>query len=143
MSAETAKMVACAIVSSRLDYCNSVLAGISEANFNKLERVTLACVVTDMPAYSRDHTTPVLAKLHWLPIRARVSFKIAMIVFKIRQTRQAILPGGTDRERGSIQELEVVMSSRDAERVKNCVDHWWQSFPSHCSRNVELSARQC
>ena len=35
MSAETAKMVACAIVSSRLDYCNSVLAGMSDTNFNK------------------------------------------------------------------------------------------------------------
>ena len=39
MFTETAKMIACAIVSSRLDYCNSVLAGMSDANFNKLESV--------------------------------------------------------------------------------------------------------
>ena len=41
-----------------------------------------------MPVYSRDHMMPVLAKRHWLPIRARVSFKIATTVFKVRQTRQ-------------------------------------------------------
>ena len=36
-------------------------------------------MVTGMPAYSRDHMIPVLAKLHWLPVRARVSFKITMM----------------------------------------------------------------
>ena len=78
-------MVACAIVSSRLDYCNSVQAGISDANFKKLESVqySLARVVTGMPVYFRDHMMPVLAKLHWLPIRARISFKIATTVFKV------------------------------------------------------------
>ena len=87
MSTKTATMVACAIVGSRLDYCDSVLAGMSDANFKKLERVqySLARVVTGMPVYSRDHMMPVLAKLHWQPIRARVSFKIATTVFKVRQ----------------------------------------------------------
>ena len=68
----------------------SVLAGISDANLKKLERVQylLARVVTGMPVYSRNHMIPILAKLHWLPIRARVSFKIATTVFKVRQTGQ-------------------------------------------------------
>ena len=61
-----------------------------DANFNKLERVqyALAHVVTDVPAYSRDHMKSVLVKLHWLPIRARESFEIDMMVFRIRQTNQ-------------------------------------------------------
>ena len=90
MSTKTATMVACAIVSSRLDYCNSVLDGMSGANFKKLERVqySLPRVVSGMPEYSRDHMMPGLAKLHWLPIRARVSFKIATTVFKVRQMGQ-------------------------------------------------------
>ena len=36
--------------------------------------------------YSRDQMMPVLAKLYWLPIRARVSFKSVTTVFKVRQT---------------------------------------------------------
>ena len=63
---------------------------MSDANFKKLERVqySLARVATGMPVYSHDHMIPILAKLHWLPIRARVSFKIATTVFKVRQTGQ-------------------------------------------------------
>ena len=30
----------------------------------------------------RDHITPVLADLHWLPVEQRIEFKIAMLVFK-------------------------------------------------------------
>ena len=74
---DVAKMVACRIVESRLDYCNSLYAGMSKANFDKLQRVqnTLARVVT---GYKRsDHITPVMADLHWLPVKSRVTFKIA------------------------------------------------------------------
>ena len=64
MSRETANMVACAIVSSGLDYCNFVLAGMSSANLDRLQRIqsTLARVVTG--TRRRDHITPVLAGLH-------------------------------------------------------------------------------
>ena len=90
VSTKTAKMVACAIVSSGLDYCNPVRARMSEVNFNKFERVlhALAHVITGIPSHSRDHMTPVLAKLHWLPIRAFVSFQIVMMMFKICQIKQ-------------------------------------------------------
>ena len=88
MSWETANMVACAIVSSRLDYCNSVLAGITSANLDRLQSVqnTLARVVTGMQRW--DHITPVLAGLHWLPVQAWITFKIATMVYKIREPRQ-------------------------------------------------------
>ena len=83
---DVAKTVACSIVSSRLDYCNSLLVGMSESNFDKLQRVqnTLARAVTGKRKY--DHITPVLTELHWLPIRSRVSYKIATLAYKMRQT---------------------------------------------------------
>ena len=56
MSTDTAKIVASAIVSSRLDYCNALLAGMSESYLDKLQRVhnTLASVVTGL--CRRDHS---------------------------------------------------------------------------------------
>jgi len=30
----------------------------------------------------RDHITPILLQLHWLPVRQRIEFKLAMLVFK-------------------------------------------------------------
>ena len=87
-SRETANTVACAIVGSRLDYCNSLLAGIFSKNLDRLQRVqnTLARLVTG--TQRREHITPVLAELHWLPVRARITSKISTIVFKLRQNRQ-------------------------------------------------------
>ena len=88
MSMDTACTVASAIVGSRLDYYNAILVGIFEANLNKLKCVqnTLARVV--MGTRRHDHVSPVLADLHWLPIRARITYKIATLLFKIREVKQ-------------------------------------------------------
>ena len=60
LTEELAKTVACAIVGSRPDYCNSVLYGMSQTNFDKLQRVqnTLARVVTGTTRF--DLIMPVL-----------------------------------------------------------------------------------
>ena len=58
--------------------------------------------------------------------------------------KAAILPSETDRGCCTIQDLAVIyISSRHAERVKNCVAHWCQNSSPHGSQKVELSARQC
>ena len=79
---ETANTVACAIVSTRIDYCNSVLIGTTEENLKKLQRVqnSLARVVSG--SRRSDHITPVLSDLHWLPVRERINFKFGCLAFK-------------------------------------------------------------
>ena len=76
------------MVALRFDYCNAVLYGTSSANTDKLQRLqnTLARVVTN--TRRRDHITPVLADLHWLPVRFRIGYKIALITFKALMTQQ-------------------------------------------------------
>jgi hypothetical protein len=88
ISEDSAKSIACATVASRLDYCNSLLYGTSAANLQKIQRVqnSLARVVTRSCRF--DHITPVLAKLHWLPIQHRIHFKIALIAFKVITTQK-------------------------------------------------------
>mgnify|MGYP003487581444 FL=1 len=83
---ETAKDIASSIVGSRIDYCNSLLYGISNANQHKLQLLqnTLARVVTRTRKY--DHITPVLRNLHWLPITARINYKIAVLTYKLLST---------------------------------------------------------
>ena len=39
-----------------------------------------AKLVTKKP--KRDHVTPLLIQLHWLPIKARIEYKIALLCFK-------------------------------------------------------------
>jgi len=79
---EMAQTVACAVIHSRLDYCNSLYVGMSESNLAKLQRVqnSLARVVTS--ARKHDHITPILNQLHWLPVRQRVIYKTAVLTYK-------------------------------------------------------------
>ena len=76
---DDAKAVMTALVSSRFDYCNSVLSGTSQSNLSKLQRVQNAVARKVTTTSKREHITPVLAELHWLPVAARIDFKIAVI----------------------------------------------------------------
>ena len=71
-----------AFVSSRIDYCNSLLYGILEHAIKKLQRVQnlAARVVTRSSKYIS--ITPTLKKLHWLPVKYRIIFKVVLLTFK-------------------------------------------------------------
>lgn len=88
LSQSLANTVACAIIGAKLDYCNSLLYGTSAANLVKLQRIqnSLARVVTGTRKY--DHITPALINLHWLPVRERITFKVATLAFKTIQSGQ-------------------------------------------------------
>src|SRR5688572_17404655 len=77
-----------ALVSSRLDYCNSLLTGINKSNILKLQRVqnSLARVITNTSKY--EHITPLLKSLHWLPVQHRIRFKLGLIVYKTLNSGQ-------------------------------------------------------
>ena len=59
----------------RLDYCNSLLTGAADVHFKRLQSVHNAVARLVSGARRHDHITPVLTKLHWLPVRKRVMFK--------------------------------------------------------------------
>ena len=82
LTLEAAKTLVHVFVSSCLDYANSLLYGISDGLLAKLQTVqnAEARVVTGTRKF--DHITPVLHQLHWLPVRQRITFKLAMITFK-------------------------------------------------------------
>ena len=70
------------MVSSRLDYCNSLLYGVSKSNIAKLQRVQNALCRIIFRFDKMSHVTPFLKKLHWLPIHHCILFKYNLLVFK-------------------------------------------------------------
>ena len=71
-----------AIVISRIDYCNRPLYGVVATNLSKLQRVQNAAVLLVFSLPRHEHITSSFIRLHWLPIKLRINFKIAMLYFK-------------------------------------------------------------
>ena len=71
-----------AFITTKLDYCNSLLCGAPSTLINKLQRIQniVARLIT---GHGRcEHITPVLKSLHWLPVKQRITFKTLVLVYK-------------------------------------------------------------
>ena len=86
----TSVLLVNALVSSRLDYCNSLFLSLTDFELRRLQLVqnSLCRVVTRFSKFC--HITPQLKKLHWLPVRYKVQFKIGLIIYKILTQGQPV-----------------------------------------------------
>ena len=82
LSQEDCEKLIHTFVTSRLDSCNSILYGLPEYSLSKLQRIQNTAARLVSKTKKSDHITPVLAALHWLPIKYRIVFKILLITFK-------------------------------------------------------------
>ena len=82
LSAHSAATLVHANVTSRLDYCNSILFGLPSEQLSRLQRVQNNAARLVLKKRKRDHITPLLKELHWLPITYRIQFKLAVLVFR-------------------------------------------------------------
>ena len=82
LSEDTSQILVHAFISSKLDNCNSLLYGLPKHLLNRLRLIqnTAARIVTLSKRF--DHITPILFKLHWLPLGYRIHFKILLLVYK-------------------------------------------------------------
>ena len=65
-----------ALVISKVDYCNSVLAGISGHLLDRLQSVLNAAARLIYSANRYDSITPLLRELHWLKVPERIEFRL-------------------------------------------------------------------
>ena len=148
LTTDAAKTVASAIVGSRLDYCNSLLAGTSVLNLSRLQLVqnTLARVVAQKPRCC--HITPVLIDLHWLPVRQRIEFKMATTAFKMWHYQQPsylaeILPRYTPSRSSASTIISAPLrktSMAFSKSFSSVASNIWNKLPGHLSSVPALPA---
>ena len=143
------------------DSCDRV--GIIPARLLQLDTVrhlfiqpqqTTAC--TERPsAHShddkkRDHITPVLARLHWLPVTACIQFKIALLTFKTLTTHQPsyihdlLQPHCSSQLRSASHDLLEIPQMRRSGFAQRSftysAPHIWNSLPHVITDNLDVTA---
>ena len=81
---KTTESLVHAFIFSKIDYCNSLLFGISKQHIHKLQKLQnrAARVCFNIPRNSMRSSLSLLAHLHWLPIPYRIEFKILLLTYK-------------------------------------------------------------
>jgi hypothetical protein len=83
LDSDTAAQIIHSFITSRLDYCNSLLYGLPQYLLLRLQRVQNTAVRIITRCKIDDHITPHLKTLHWLPIPLRIEFKLHLTTYKI------------------------------------------------------------
>uniref|UniRef100_A0A8C1I461 Tetratricopeptide repeat domain 19 n=1 Tax=Cyprinus carpio carpio TaxID=630221 RepID=A0A8C1I461_CYPCA len=78
-------MIIHAFISSRLDYCNSLFICLNRKDLCRLQTVQNSAARLLTHTSKRAHITPILASLHWLPVKFRMHFKILVLTFRALQ----------------------------------------------------------
>ena len=79
LSVDSTKTLVSAFVLCRLDYCNSLLSGCPKHLLEKLQKVQNSAARLVLKAHKRDHVSPLLRTHHWLPIQARIKYKLSTL----------------------------------------------------------------
>lgn len=150
LTTDAVKTIVQAVIISRLDYCNSLLNGCPDKLVQRLQRVqnSAARLVSRCPR--RNHITPVLMSLHWLPVAARIKYKVALITFKILNNaapvylRDLLTPYSPSRSlRSQAQNLLVVPKTnlhlygdRSFRKQSALI---WNTLPSELRHEMSIS----
>ena len=82
LSDSVAETLIHSFISTRLDYCNGLLFGLPNTTLDRLQYIqnSAARVLTRTRRW--QHITPTLKRLHWLPVKFRINFKLLLLTYK-------------------------------------------------------------
>ena len=76
-----------AFILSRLDYCNSIPTGLLKSSIVTLQRVQNAAARLVLGLGPRDHISDGLRQLYWLPVEARIQYKLCLLMHMVHTGR--------------------------------------------------------
>ena len=148
LSCDATKSLIHAMVTSRLDYCNALLYGLPGTLIDRMQRIQNkgARIVSRTPC--REHITPILRNLHWLPVRRRIEYKVLLYTYKslnnhapgyMKDLVQKHVPSRTLRSsemsRLSVPRRKTQYGDRT---FTSAAATLWNSLPSHMTQIATL-----
>ena len=154
----TSVLLVNALVSNRLDYCNSLFLSLTDFELRRLQLVQNSLCRAVTRSCKSSHITPQLKKLHWLPVRYKVQFKIGLITYKILNQgqpvylRELIHPYTSPRNtRRSTTKLKFLQTPTFDHRVHKSIECFsnsfsryppalWNSFPFYVRNSPSVAS---
>ncbi len=139
-----------ALVVSRLDYCNALLAGLPSNTIKPLQMIQNAAARLVFNEPKRTHVTPLFISFHWLPVAAHIKFKTLMLAYRtttgsapsyFHSLLRIYIPSRSLRS-ASEQRL-VVPSQRGSKSLSRTfsftIPGWWNNLPTPIRNAGSLS----
>ncbi len=150
LTEHAAQLLVQALVVSRLDYCNALLAGLPSNTIKPLQMIQNAAARLVLNEPKRTHVTPLLISLHWLPVAARIKFKTLMLAYRtttgsapsyFHSLLRIYIPSRSLRS-ASVRRL-VVPSQRGSKSLSRTfsftIPGWWNNLPTPIRNAGSLS----
>ena len=74
LAIDAANKLVVSFILTRLDYCNSLLAGLADNKLNKLQRIQNHAAQIVLSKSRHVSATSLLETLHWIPVKARIQY---------------------------------------------------------------------
>ena len=130
-----------AFITSKLDYCNSVLYGLPEYQINKLQKVQNCCARLVFNASYYSSASELLKRLHWLPIKFRIIYKVCLIVHKTLKYKEPVylaemlIPYDSGRRLRSsnknLLKVPMVKTNNGKRMFQYCGPYEWNKLPQN------------
>ena len=82
LSRDHTEILVHSVITSRLDYCNSLFFNMNKSNLDKLQKVQNAAARLVVKKRKTQSISEDIKKLHWLRVESRIIFKILLLVYK-------------------------------------------------------------
>ncbi len=140
LSEHATQLLVQALVLSRLDYCNALLAGLPTNSIKPLQLIQNAAARLMFNEPKRTHVTPLFINLHWLPIAAHIKFKALMFAYRTTSGSaplylNSLLQTYSSRSLRSASERRIIVPSQRGTKSLSrtfslTVPIWWNDLPN-------------